>query len=199
MACRAVDRNGRRVGRLVVYKAACRCSPRHHEQSGPDQYGRSGPVASGDREASDLAGRDRARRNSGDRIHEVDVPQRLLASHCGVHGPHGHILCACAGRGTPDRGASVTAAGDRAAYGADHDRARRNLRVVSSLSARGRKGACPRWTGRVADGRHLSDAGRSTAPQRVRASRLSAHWIGSSARSCATPPALPAWTPSAAT
>ena len=189
------------LGVVVIHKAACRCRSRHHEQSGPDQYGRAGSVAGRDREASDVAGRDRARRNSGARIHAVDVAQRLLAGHGGLHGPNGHILRAPAGRRTTDRGAPITACRDRAAYGTDHDRARRNLRVDRSLPAGRRKGACPRRAAGMADGRHLSDAGRSTASQRTSSEpHICARFrIGSSARSCATPPASPAWTLSAAT
>ena len=159
----------------------------------------AGAVADRYREAGDVPGRNRARRDPRPRIHTLDLPQRFFPGDGGLQGSHQHLFRAPAGRRAPDRGAALAAARCRPADGADFNRSQRNLHVDGRLF--------PHRTGQPRAGtvsRVLATDGTPEGQrlrERLRTCRLSAHRSGldhpaAAGGTCRT---SPAWTQSADT
>ena len=161
---RAVHADRRRHRRVVDRASADRCRPRHHQQSGADQHGRTGAFPLRGGAAGDVSCRNFARRHRGFGIHPIDQPQRLLAGDGRLRRQRRHLLCPTAGRRAASRGRRGLAARRRVDDGGDLHRPRRGVHVHRRVRVSRREGRSSRgWQGRVAVGRQLSHGGRRTS------------------------------------
>ena len=165
--------------RPVVPAAADRRRPGHHQQPGPDQHARPGPLARAGREAGDVPGRDGARRHPRSAVHPLALAQRVLAGHGRLRRRRGHLLRPQPDQRAARRGEGGAAGRGRAEDGADLDGPRRSLHVDRRVRAPARRGGAGRGRGAgLAERRRVPDARGPAAGDGRRAGLVPAHRAG---------------------